>query len=232
MPEAAKVRLRFAKRGDFRLTSHHDVMRCFERMMRRAAIPVAATQGFSPRPKITFALAMGLGIAGLREVVDVELTEPTEPDELLARLAAASPPGVDWLEARALEPSAPPPRPAWVEYELPIPEGRRESLAAALASLLESESRPVTRRRPDRKRDVEFDLRPLLLDARLTEEGTIWMRLKASPDGSARPEEVLECLGVRDLLDAGAYLTRTHVELAEPARTGPPRPETGGAGAG
>ncbi|WP_165251087.1 TIGR03936 family radical SAM-associated protein [Paludisphaera soli] len=211
---AVKVRLRFAKRGDLRLTSHHDVMRCFERLMRRAAIPVAATQGFNPRPKITFALAMGLGIAGLREVVDLELTEPTDPDELLTRLAAASPPGVDWLEARALEPSAPPPRPAWVEYELPIPEGRREGLATALASLLESESRIVTRRRPDRKRDVEFDLRPLLLDARLTEEGTLRARLKASPEGSARPEEVLECLGVRDLLDGGAFLTRTHVELA------------------
>lgn len=222
MSQAVKVRLRFAKRGDLRLTSHHDLMRCFERLMRRAAIPVAATQGFSPRPKITFALAMGLGIAGLREVVDVELSEPVELDELPARLASTSPPGLEWLEAEAMEPHSPPPRPAWVEYELPIPEDRREGLATALESLLESDSRIVTRRRPDRKRDVEFDLRPLLLDARLNDEGTFRARLKASPEGSARPEEVLECLGVRDLLDGGAFLTRTHVELAgrvEPSPT-------------
>ncbi|MDG3008038.1 TIGR03936 family radical SAM-associated protein [Paludisphaera mucosa] len=214
MTQAVKVRLRFAKRGDLRLTSHHDVMRCFERMIRRASIPVASTQGFSPRPKITFALAMGLGIAGLNEVVDVELTEPTDPDELKGRLAAASPAGIDWLEAEALEPSARPPRPAWADYEIPIPEARRQGLATALEGLLQSESRIVTRRRPDKKRDVEFDMRPLLLDARLTADGTFCARLKASPDGSVRPEEVLECLGVRDLLDDGAYLTRTHVELA------------------
>ena len=214
MTQSVKVRLRFAKRGALRLTSHHDVMRCFERMMRRASVPGAETQGFNPRPKITFALAMGLGIEGLREVVDVELTEPTDPDELRARLAAASPPGIDWLEARALEPSSPPPRPAWVEYEIPVPEARREGLAAALATLLQTESRIVTRRRPDRKRDVEFDMRPLLLDASLSPDGILRVRLKASPDGSVRPEEVLECLGVRDLLERGAYLTRTHVELA------------------
>ena len=83
MTKATKVRLRFAKRGDLRLASHHDVMRCLERMVRRGAIPVASSQGFSPRPKIVFALAMGLGIEGRREVVDFELTEPMEPAELL-----------------------------------------------------------------------------------------------------------------------------------------------------
>src|SRR6478735_8888998 len=126
MSKATKIRLRFAKGGDLRLASHHDVMRCLERMVRRGSIPVAASQGFSPRPKIVFALAMGLGIEGRREVVDFELTEPMDPAELLDRLAAVSPPGFEWLDAEALEPSAPPPRPVWVEYDLPIPEGRRQ----------------------------------------------------------------------------------------------------------
>jgi radical SAM-linked protein len=227
MTRAAKVRLRFAKRGDLRLTSHHDLMRCLERLLRRAAIPVAVTQGFSPRPKITFALAMGLGIEGLGEVVDLELTEPHDPGELMGRLAAASPPGLEWLEARALEPSAPAPRPAWAEYEIPVPEARRAPVAQALEVLLLSESRIVTRRRPDKRREVEFDMRPLLLDASLTAGGSLRVRLKASPDGSVRPEEVLEALGARDLLDGGAFLTRTRVELAD--RPGPTqRPDPAG----
>jgi radical SAM-linked protein len=213
MTQAAKVRLRFAKRGDLRLTSHHDLMRCLERMLRRASIPVAVSQGFSPRPKITFALAMGLGIEGLGEVVDIELAEPLDPGELMGRLAAASPPGLEWLEARALEASAPPPRPAWAEYEIPVPEARRQSVAEALEVLLQGESRIVTRRRQDRKRATEFDMRPLLLDASLTAGGTLSVRLKASTDGSVRPDEVLETLGARDLLEGGAFLTRTHVEL-------------------
>src|ERR1051326_7207454 len=49
---ACKVRLRFAKRGDVRLVSHHDLMRCLERALRRACIPMALSQGFNPRPKI------------------------------------------------------------------------------------------------------------------------------------------------------------------------------------
>ena len=72
----------------------------------------------------------------------------------------------------------------------------------------------MTRRRPDRDRDQTFDLRPFLLDAELTDEGTLRARLGVSPDGSVRPEELLECLGLRDLLDRGAVLARTRVELA------------------
>ncbi|WP_337175962.1 TIGR03936 family radical SAM-associated protein [Paludisphaera sp.] len=227
MTQAAKVRLRFAKRGDLRLTSHHDLMRCLERLLRRAAIPVAVTQGFSPRPKITFALAMGLGIEGLGEVVDLELAEPLDPGELMGRLAAASPPGLDWLDARALEASAPPPRPAWAEYEIPVPEARRQPVAAALEVLLQSESRIVTRRRPDKGRTTEFDMRPLLLEAAMTPGGALRVRLKASAEGSVRPEEVLEALGARDLLEGGAVLTRTRVELLADRPAPTQRPATG-----
>src|SRR5271154_2021272 len=99
MTQPTKVRLRFAKRGDLRLVSHHDVMRCLERMLRRARIPIAATQGFNPRPKMTFALALGLGIEGRCEVVDLEITEPLDPAELLSRLRLAAPPGFDWIDA-------------------------------------------------------------------------------------------------------------------------------------
>ena len=61
----------------------------------------------------------------------------------------------------------------------------------------------MTRCRPDGHRPQTIDLRPFLLDAELTDEGTLRARLKVSPDGSARPEELLECLGLRDLLDQG-----------------------------
>ena len=58
MVAATKVRLRFAKRGDLRLVSHHDLMRCLERMLRRANLPMAYSQGFNPRPKVVFSLAL------------------------------------------------------------------------------------------------------------------------------------------------------------------------------
>src|SRR3954454_24364755 len=118
-----KVRLRFAKRGDLRLVSHHDLMRCLERMIRRAALPVAHSQGFNPRPKATFALALALGIEGRREVMDLELDEPMEPREVLGRLAAEAPPGFDFFEAEAVGPGRAA-RVAAASYRLAIPEGR------------------------------------------------------------------------------------------------------------
>jgi radical SAM-linked protein len=214
MTTATKLRLRFAKRGNLRLVSHHDLMRCFERMARRARIPLAMSQGFTPRPKVVFALPMGLGIEGRNEVVDIELSEPIEPAELLHRLEEVSPPGLDWLDAEVVPPGASAPRPLAVEYGLAVPAERREPARSALTSLLASSSWPVIRRRPDRDRELLIDLRPLLLDAELSDEGMLRARLKVATDGSARPEELLESLGLRDLLEQGAVLTRTQVELA------------------
>jgi radical SAM-linked protein len=211
MTTATKVRLRFAKRGDLRLVSHHDLLRCLERMLRRARVPMAVTGGFNPRPRITFALALGLGIEAWNEVVDLELSEAWEPSDLLIRLRAAAPLGFDWLDARPLPPQADPPRPRSVEYHVPITADRRADAQAALDGLLRSTSWPVVRRRPDR--EYTFDLRPHLVAAALSDDGFLRFRLQVAPDGSARPEDLLEALRLRDLLDSGTLLTRTDVEL-------------------
>src|SRR4051812_900516 len=199
MTTATKLRLRFAKCGDLRLISHHDIMRCLERMVRRAQVPLSTSQGFNPRPKIVFALALGLGIEGRDEVVDIELSEPREPDDVFRRLAEAAPPGFDWLGVEALPATAPAPRPVAVEYRLSVPEPRRHEAHAALARLLAGTSCLVTRRRPDGEREQTIALSFFLIDAELPEEGMRGARLKVSPDGSARPEELLEALGLRDL---------------------------------
>jgi radical SAM-linked protein len=211
MTESTKVRLRFAKCGDLRLVSHRDIMRCLERMLRRARVPMALTQGFNPRPKMTFALALGLGIEGQREIVDLELSEPVDACELLARLKLVAPPGFDWIDVRLLTANATPPHPRTVEYTLPVLDERRAMAQSNLQSLLTSASWLLTRRRPNR--ESTFDLRPELVAAELTAEGLLRFRLKVSPDGSARPEELLEALALRDLLDDGVVLTRTDVEL-------------------
>ncbi len=207
-----KVRLRFAKRGDLRLVSHHDLMRCLERMARRAELPLAESQGFNPRPKGAFTLALALGIEGHDEVVEMELLEPMEPSEVLRRLASVSPLGLEWIDAEAPGPG----RAAQVEavrYALNIPADRRDDARASLANFLATASWPYTRHRPDRT--VEIDLRPFLLEANLDEpDGTLRFRLKMSPSGSARPEEVIDALGLRDLMGQGAVLARTMVELA------------------
>ncbi len=186
-------------------------MRCLERMLRRAAVPIASTQGFNPRPKVTFALALGLGIEGRSEVVDLELSEPVEGPELLSRLRRVAPAGFEWIDAMSLPPSASAPHPRTVEYSIRVLDERLSLARSNLQSLLASSSWPFTRRRPNR--ESTFDLRPELVAAEITDGGLLRFRLKVSPAGSARPEELLEALALRDLLDDGAVLTRTDVEL-------------------
>lgn len=212
MSTPCKVRLRFAKRGDLRLVSHHDLMRCLERLLRRAPLPVAHSQGFNPRPKVVFPLPMGLGIEGRREVVELELAEPLEPAEVLARLSAVAPEGLDFLEAEPGTAGRAAPRVMTARYALEVPEPERAAAATALEALLAGTTWPYTRRRPDRT--VEIDLRPFLLDAALEADGTLRFDLRVDPGGSARPEEIVDALGLRGLLDRGAVLVRTDVELA------------------
>src|SRR5918996_4550436 len=97
-----KFRLRFRKSGHLRLLSHHDLMRCAERMLRRAAVPFKSTAGFHPTPRLVFALSLPLGVVGRDEVVELELTEPRDGNDLLATLNAQAPTGLTFLRVAAV----------------------------------------------------------------------------------------------------------------------------------
>jgi len=83
-----RVRFRFAKLGKVRFTSHRDVARLWERALRRAELPVARTEGFSPRPKVHFGLALSTAHESLGEYLDVDFREPEAQELDLAALPA------------------------------------------------------------------------------------------------------------------------------------------------
>src|SRR5437867_8333000 len=89
-----KFRIRFRKAGDLRLVSHHDLMRCFERMLRRAELPFHSTEGFNPHPRMAFALSLPLGVVGTDEVVELELNEALPPAGVQQRLARQARPAL------------------------------------------------------------------------------------------------------------------------------------------
>lgn len=92
-----RLRVRFTKLGKVRFTSHRDLARVWERALRRARLPVATTEGFSPRPKMHFGLALSTGYESLGEYLDVDLVDgaAVEPVTLPALLSAALPVGID-----------------------------------------------------------------------------------------------------------------------------------------
>jgi radical SAM-linked protein len=98
-PPVQRMRIRYAKRGRLRFTSHRDFGRAFERAVRRAGVPVAYSSGYSPHPKISYAGAAPTGATSEAEYLEIGLRERCDPDDLRARLDAALPAGLDVLEA-------------------------------------------------------------------------------------------------------------------------------------
>ena len=94
-----RIRLRYAKRGPLRFTSHRDFARAFERALRRAAVPIAFSQGFTPHPKISYASAAPTGVASEAEYLEIGLDRAVEPETVRRALDSALPPGLDVLEA-------------------------------------------------------------------------------------------------------------------------------------
>ncbi len=205
-----KVRIRFRKAGDLRWTSHHDLLRCFERMLRRSALPYGSSEGFNPHPRLVFALPLPLGVVGENELVDLELSEVLSPEDIYSSLARQAPPGLSILEVQRVEMRARL-HPSKVIYRLTIPENRQPELRERAAALLAGSECWSERIKPAPRR---LNIRPFVLDLCLTPTA-LELHLAVTAHGSARPDEVLRALHLGDLLETGSALERTRVELSE-----------------
>jgi radical SAM family uncharacterized protein/radical SAM-linked protein len=89
-----RLRVWFGKQGDMALVSHLDLMRLFDRVVRRAGLPVAFTGGFHPTPRISLASALALGATSSGEIVDFELTQPMDVADFRSQLLSQLPPDI------------------------------------------------------------------------------------------------------------------------------------------
>jgi radical SAM-linked protein len=106
-PVVQRMRIRYAKRGRLRFTSHRDFARAFERAIHRSGIPIAFSAGFSPHPKVSYAGAAPTGVASEAEYLEIGLAESRQPDQVRAALDAALPPGLDVVEVVEAVPGTP-----------------------------------------------------------------------------------------------------------------------------
>jgi len=192
-----RVRLRFAKLGKLRWTSHRDVARMWERAFRRVRLPLAYTEGFSPRPRVSFGLALSTGHESVAEYLDLELGDgQLEIAALPASLSAALPVGIDVLAAAVIDDRAPSLQEdvtscTWrVEVAGPL---EREGVAASVQRALAAESLVITRQR--KGQPVTDDVRPAILAVQLVGVGPTGLpvlecELATQPRG-LRPSEFL-----------------------------------------
>ena len=203
-----RVRIRFGKRGDLRLIGHRDLARLLERLFRRAGLRLGMSEGFHPKPRMTFPSALALGVEGLDEIMELELADMYTAEELLARLTPQRVPGLTFHAVEVLPPGTQKARLRGLTYEIPLPTERRAETARRADRIMASHAFPI--RRPNRNRPL--DLRQSL-EALALEGDVLSMRFRVLSQASAGPRDVLGALGLEDLESRGTPLTRTAVEV-------------------
>jgi radical SAM-linked protein len=203
-----RVRLRFAKQREFRFTSHRDLVRALERTFRRAGLRLSMSEGFHPKPRMSFPLALALGVVGQEEVMELELAEPRSVPELLDLLNEHAPSGLSFHAGFALPPGDRNARVGRATYRMPIPAHRRADLEQRIEHFLAGPSYCVVRQ----DRGVTVDIRPLVEALRLVDDA-LEMTVSVTQQRTARPREILEAMQVADLEGDVGPLVRTRVEL-------------------
>jgi len=187
-----KVEVRFEKSEALRFISHHDLMRAFQRAVRRAGLPIRLTEGFNPRPRIVFPVALEVGVASLDEAAEIELVQCMTTQEVARRLSSTLPPGLVLRTIKELPPSRTAQTPLRLLYRLHLQAAGIPVAAPDVQKLLDAKTLPFARLREKRTQDV--DLRPALLEASLEPSGDLLIAVRPSPKGSARPLELLSVL--------------------------------------
>ena len=199
-----RLRITFAKGEEIKYISHLDLMRLWERALRRARVPLAYSHGFNPRPKMAVAAPLPVGFTSRGEVMDVVLERHVSPYNFARSLASHLPPGLELLSVEEVYPKLPSlqSQVCAAEYRVTVSwagsedEMEGELLAEQVRQLLSAEQLPRQRRGKD------YDLRPLIEDlwveGKEADDWVLGMRLRAGSQGTGRPDEVLDALGLAE----------------------------------
>lgn len=217
-----RILFRFSKEGEARFLSHHDLIRLFERALRRAELPMRMTQGFNPHPRFAILSALPLGVEAADEPVEVEFDPPVPLALASEKLGAQFPQGIRLAAAQELAEGVRA-RVDSVAYEAQLPPGMPID-PASVDRILASQSVVIDRTTPSGHRPM--DIRPAIREMAVA-PGRLAFVLRVAPQGTPKPSEILAAvLGLPASGLASVRVRRTRVELAfsSPRAGGPSAP--------
>ena len=190
------IRVRFGKEGSLRYIGHLDLLRTFQKIFRRAGIPMCYSQGFSPHPVMSFALPLGLGLTSEGEYLDADIEEGMGPEEVMERLRKATSDelpvyAVILLPEKAGNAMASVGRAVYRFTFGEMNNEEREAVRQALEAFLEAPKVPALKK--TKTREIEEDIRPMVFGAGLEEDGLI-LDLAAGSAANLKPEMLVETL--------------------------------------
>lgn len=212
-----RFRVLFCKGERVRYISHLDVLRFWERAIRRAGLPLSYSQGFTPHPKLAFASPLPLGFMSEAEVMDVTLDERVDPDDFRARLLPETTEDLSVVGISEIALSTLPPQAAilWADYRVDLVDADPETVHEAIAKFVDSTEFPWSEAKKERTKTYNLRAAVASLEAAPVDGGMrLTMRLQADANLTARPEQVLEALlpGL-----AALAITRTRLILDDPS---------------
>ncbi|HEY48673.1 MAG TPA: DUF2344 domain-containing protein [Dehalococcoidia bacterium] len=195
-----RLRLTFSIGEELKYISHLDLMRLWQRGLRRAGIPLAYSQGFSPHPRLSLAAPLAIGVTSGGELMDIYLEHRVSPHYFIKNVSQQLPPGIDISEVVEIGLGLPSlqSQVRHAEYEVRVEtEKAPEEVKASLRDLLAKNTLPWQHARDKEIR--HYDLRSLidnlwLIDSRY-DECTLGLRLRCDNKGTGRPEQVTSALG-------------------------------------
>ena len=204
-----KVRIKFAKEGMMKFIGHLDIMRYFQKAIRRAELQIAYSEGFSPHMILSFAAPLGVGITSLGEYFDMELTREMPTEEIRRRLDQEMVEGMRVLSARRVpdgKNSKAMSLVAAADYRILFREGRQPSggWKEKAAEFFAQESIVIWRK--TKRSEKETDIRPWIYQMEVQGED-LWMQVSTGSVSNLKPELVMDAFAafLGEELPADAY---------------------------
>ncbi len=218
-----RLRIKFSRSDEVKFISHLDITRLWERALRRAGIPLAYSQGFSPHPQMALAAPLSVGMTSEAELMDITCTRNVTPQWLTDIVNRQLPTGIGILQTQQIAPSLPAlqAQVRFAEYRVTVrTDEQKEEIEAAIKNLLALKTLPWQHQRDTGVKS--YDLRQLidtimLLDYK-DELCTLGMRLRCDNFGSGRPEQVTTALGLTEYPES-IHRTRLVLDTAPPIKT-------------
>lgn len=206
-PAVQKLRIRFAKRDRLRFTSHRDFQRAFERALRRAHVPMAFSQGFTPHPKVSYAGAAPTGAASEAEYLEISVTEVCDPTTVAKVLDDALPAGLDVVAVVEAGGDSLADRLQASEWEIALPDADRAVVAAAAEAFLAAPAVEV--QRMTKKGPRTLDARGAVVRLEVSGDAPALRAVVRHQTPTVRPDDILAALRqVADLPEGQHLATR------------------------
>ena len=195
-----RLRLRFSRGEEVKFLSHLDLMRLWERALRRCGLPLAYSEGFTPHPRIALAAPLPVGVTSEAEIMDVFLSRWIAPNSFTNQVRQQLPQGIELMESWSMGLNVPSlqSQVRFAEYRVELGvDADTQEIELAINSLLSARELPWHHVRDTGVR--HYDLRALVDDIWLVDicgsKCILSMRLRCDPAGTGRPEQVVKALG-------------------------------------